>query len=153
MELTFLRFHIQGVFQEALKNRLDMMDVLLLGLGEDEDVVNINEDIAIEHVPEHIIYQSLEDGRGIGQAKRHYKILVVSSWGVESRLPIVSFPDSDEVISVAQVKFGENGGPLEQFKGSRDEWQRVTVLYGDFIQSSVVNTRSQSLVLLLNKEK
>ena len=58
---------------------------------------------------------------------------------------------ADEVVGIAQVKFGENGGPLEQFKGSGDEWQWV--LYSVFIKSSVVNAGSQCLVLLLNKEK
>lgn len=153
MELTFLCFHIQGVLQEALKDGLDMMDVLLLGPGEDEDVIEINKDISIEHVSEHIVHHCLEDGRGIGQAERHYEILIVSSWGVECRLPLISFSDADEVVGVAQVKFGENGGPLEQFEGSGDEWQWVTVLYGDIIQSSVVDAGSQSLVLLLDEEK
>lgn len=35
------------------------------------------------------------------------------SWGVECLLPLVSFSDANEVIGIAQVKFGENGAPLE----------------------------------------
>ena len=118
MELTFLCFYIQGILQEALKDGLDMMDVLLLGPGEDEDVIEINKDISIEHVSEHIIYHCLEDGKGIGQAERHYELLVVSSWSAECRLPLLSFSDAGEVVGITRVKSGENGCPLEQFEGS-----------------------------------
>ncbi len=142
MELTFFCFYIQGVLQEALEDGLDMMNVLFFGPGEDEYIIKINKDISVEHVSEHIIYQCLEDGRGIGEAERHYEVFVVSGWGVECRLPLISFSDADEVTGVASVKFGENGGPLEQFKGSGDEWQWVTVLDSDIIKSSVVNVLS-----------
>ena len=43
--------------------------MLFLGLGKDEDVIQLDEDEAVEHVPEHVIHQSLEDGRGIGEAE------------------------------------------------------------------------------------
>ena len=38
-------------------------------------------------------------------------------WGVEGRLPLVSLSDTDQVVGVPQVEFGEDRCPLEQLKG------------------------------------
>jgi hypothetical protein len=61
--------------------------VFLGGAGEDEDVINVDKDE--QHVVENIIHQSLEHGRGVGEAKGHDKILVVATGRVEGGLPLV----------------------------------------------------------------
>lgn len=100
MEVTFFCFYIQGVLQEVLEDGLYMMNVLFFGPGEDEYIIKINKDMSVEHVSEYIIYQCMEDGRGIGEAKRHYEIFVVSGWGVECHLPLIYFSDVDEVVGI-----------------------------------------------------
>ncbi len=40
-------------------------------LGEDEDVVKVNEDVLVKHVPKYVIYQGLKHGWGVGQTERH----------------------------------------------------------------------------------
>ena len=76
MKLILLGLHEKGVFQEALEDPLDVVNVFLAGTGEDWDVVKVNKDKSIEHVPEHVIHQRLEDRRGIGEVEGHHQVLV-----------------------------------------------------------------------------
>ena len=75
------------------------------------------EDKPIKHVPEHIVDQGLEDCRGIGEAKGHHQVFVMPSGSVECSLPLIPLSDADEVVSIAKVKLGEDGGSLEQLEG------------------------------------
>ena len=127
--------------------------MLLLGVGKNQDVVEIDENLPVEHVAEYVIDQGLEDSRRIGEAEWHDQILVVACRGVEGGLPLISLPDADEVVGVAQVQLGEDCSILEQLEGRGDEWQRVPILDGDVIQAPVVNAGSQRLIFLLDKEE
>ena len=66
MELTLLRFHIEPVFAESLKNLLDMLLVGSIVLRVDEDVIQINNDANIKEMSKDGINKPLECCRGIG---------------------------------------------------------------------------------------
>lgn len=72
---------------------------------------------------------------------------------VEGCLPHVTLSDADQVISIAKVMLGEDGGPLKQLKGRQDNWQGEAALNGDVIQTSVVYAGSQSLIFPPHKEE
>ena len=57
--------------------------------GEDEDVINVDEDEPVQHVAENIIYQSLEHRRGVAEDKKHDQLLVVAACRVVGGLPLV----------------------------------------------------------------
>ena len=116
MELTFLCLYIQGVLQEALEDRLDMMNVLLFGPGEDEYIIKIHKDISVEHVSEHIIDEGLEHSRSIGEPERHHQVFVMSCRGVEGRLPLIPLSDPHQMVGVAEIQLGVDGSPLEQLE-------------------------------------
>lgn len=59
-------------------------------------------------VAEEVIYQRLEDGKGIGEFERHDKILQMSQWGVNGYLPFVPISDLRQIIGVAKVEFRED---------------------------------------------
>ena len=61
MELALLRLDIQSVLKQPLQDLSDVNPVLLHGPREDQDIVNVDEDGAVQHVPEDIINQGLED--------------------------------------------------------------------------------------------
>ncbi len=63
---------------------------------------------AVNHVTEDVINQGLEHSGDIGQSKWHDQVLKVSQGGVECHLPLVSITDSDQVVCVTQVQFGED---------------------------------------------
>ncbi len=127
--------------------------MLFPGSGEDEDVIHVDEDEVVEHVSEHVIDQGLEDSRSTGEAEAHYEVFIMPHGGVECCLSLVALSDGDQVVSIAKVKLREDGGPLEQFKGSCDERQGKTVLDGDVVQAPIVNARPQSLVFLFYEEE
>ena len=66
MKFTFLRFGVQLVLNETLKHGPDMLDVFFEVLGVYENVVNVDDDPAIEHVPKDVVDKLLEDGGTIG---------------------------------------------------------------------------------------
>lgn len=50
MELAL--FHLdERVFYQAKQHRPDMLHMVLQGVEEDQDVVNVHEDEAVKHVP------------------------------------------------------------------------------------------------------
>ena len=58
MEFTFFCFHNKLVLQEALENLSEVEHLFLDRAGENEDVVEADEDELVQHVPENIIHQS-----------------------------------------------------------------------------------------------
>jgi hypothetical protein len=77
-----------------------MEHVILGGAGEDEDVIEVDEDKPVQHVMENIINPSLEHSRGVGKAKWHNQILVVDAGRVEGSLPLVPFPYPHQVVGI-----------------------------------------------------
>lgn len=66
-----------------MENLSDVEHIFLAGTGEDED-----KDKPVQHVPENVIDQTLEHSRGIGKAKWHEQILVMTTGRVEGGLPL-----------------------------------------------------------------
>lgn len=66
---------------------------------------------------------------------------VETAWIARS-LPFVSLPDADKVVSVAEVEFGENSGPLKQLKHTGDEKKGVLVHNSDVVKSPVISARA-----------
>lgn len=60
--------------------------------------------------------------------------------------------DKDKILSVSQVKFGEDSGSLKELKSKGDEWKRALVLDSYLIQSLVVYTEAEISILLAHKE-
>ncbi len=89
--------------------------------GVDKDVVDVNYHKAVEELPEHLVHELLEDGGGVGKAIRHHEVLIVAGGSNECCLPLIAFPDSNEVVRTAQVQLGEDAGPTEFLKCGRDQ--------------------------------
>ncbi len=93
------------------------------GLGEDQDVIQIDENEPVDHVTEDVVDQGLEHSRSVGQPAGHNQVFKVSKGGVEGCFPFVSLADTDKVVCTAQVQFGEDssaksrGAKAELIKG------------------------------------
>ena len=55
MELALLRLDEQGVVQEATENGADVGDVFHEIAGENQDIIQINKDKLVNHVPQQIV--------------------------------------------------------------------------------------------------
>lgn len=71
----------------------------------------------------------------------------------ERRLPLIPLPDEDEIGCTSQIQFGEEPGPAELFDGRRHAQEGLPKLLGDVIESSVINARAQSSILLGHEEE
>ena len=80
-----------------------MMDMLMLGFREDQNVIEVDEDKLVEHVSEHIVNQGLENSRGIGEAEGHYQVLMMPRRSVKGRFPLISLSDLDQMVGIAKV--------------------------------------------------
>ena len=55
MKLTFLCLNEELMFQEALANQSNLLDVSLFVRGVDEYIIQVHEDVLVEHVMKNII--------------------------------------------------------------------------------------------------
>lgn len=65
----------------------------------------------------HVIYHVLKNCWGIDESKGHDQIFEMPHQHVECRLPFVPLPDSDQMIGVPQIQFGEDGRLREGVEG------------------------------------
>ena len=82
-------------------DRLQMCLVLDGGVAVDQDVVEIDDHELTSEGAHHLVHQTHEGARGVGEAEWHHEPLVESLSGLESRLPLVSRMDSYLVIPVS----------------------------------------------------
>ncbi len=94
-------------------------------------VVYIDNYEAMEKLPEHLMHKALKHGRGVDKPIGHNPIFIVASRGHKRGLPFIPFSDANEVVSAAEVQFGENGGTAELFQSCRDKRKGISELDGD----------------------
>jgi hypothetical protein len=74
--------------------------VLLLRVGVDQDVVEIDDAALIEEVRQGRIDVALEDGGGIGKPERYDSVLKVAVTGPKCRFPLIALLDSDPMVGI-----------------------------------------------------
>ena len=93
-----------------------------LGLGEHQDVVQVNHDEDVQEIPQHVIDQGLEDSWGVSQSERHDEVLKVTQMSIKPRLPFIPLADTYQVIHVTQVELSENLGMGKWLERGTKEW-------------------------------
>lgn len=63
----------------------------------------MNKNKLVEKIEDNVIYQVLEDCRGINETKWHEKVFEVSNVSFEGGFPFVSCLDADEVVGVSEI--------------------------------------------------
>ncbi len=94
-------------------------------------IVYVDNYKTVEKFPEHLMHEALKHRRGVDKPVGHNPILIVASRGHKRGLPFISFSDTNEVVSAAEVQLGENGGTAELFQSCRDKGKRISVLDGN----------------------
>uniref|UniRef100_A0A3P9M953 Reverse transcriptase/retrotransposon-derived protein RNase H-like domain-containing protein n=1 Tax=Oryzias latipes TaxID=8090 RepID=A0A3P9M953_ORYLA len=56
-----------------------------------------------QEVAQNVIYQTLENSWGVGEAEGHDEIFVMPEGGIKGRFPFVPLPDSNKVVRVTEV--------------------------------------------------
>src|SRR5271163_2004620 len=84
----------------------DMCFVLGRIVGENEDILEVDNDINIKKVAENVVHKLLEGSRCISETKRHNKPFERTVTGMEGSFPLVTFGNADQVICMAEVQSG-----------------------------------------------
>jgi len=74
-----------------------------------------------------VIYEGLENCRGICESERHNQVLEVPRRCVEGCLPFNPLMNSDQMVCVAEIELGEDGSSLDGFEIGQDVWHRIFV--------------------------
>ena len=122
--------------------------------GVDEKVVHVdNEPSFGNQIAEGVVHETLEGGRGVGEAKEHYGGFEEAFVSDEGGFPLVSVLDSYIVISPPNIEFGEDLSISEFIYEVGDERKGVGVVDGVFVDVAIVLAGAESSVFLFDKEK
>jgi hypothetical protein len=72
--------------------------------------------------------------------------------GSKGSFPLISFLNSDLVISIKEIKFAENLGIIKPVKKLINQRNRIAILHCDGIETSVINIKSQGTILFGHKD-
>ena len=104
LKLALLRFEIELVLAELFQNQAYNVAVLLLGLGEDENVIKVYAYHSFSNeVPEDVIHHGLECSWAIGEAKEHDQWFKQPLICLECCLPLISFLNVHIVIAPVDI--------------------------------------------------
>ena len=101
----------------------------------------------IQEVTKNVVHESLERGRSIGQPERHDKPFKGAIAGPKGGFPFVAFRNADQVISVPEINCGVKAGFARCGEEVGNEGKWISVLLGDPVKTSEVNTEAEGSVL------
>ena len=107
VEFALLEFGVKAEVSKALEYFAYVVFVLLGGCGVDEDVVQINDDVDVQDVPEEVVHEVLEGSGRFGESERHHAVFVEAVSCPEGRLPF--FP-RERVATGMIVGLGASSG-------------------------------------------
>jgi hypothetical protein len=71
---------------------------------------------------------------------------------VEGGFPLIAWSNADEIVSTAEIDFGVDLRVAEVIEEVGNEGNGVTILLGDLVKATPVDTESERTVLLLDKK-
>ena len=105
MEETLIGVGVEVMLLEVAENFLDMPSVFFLGVGVDENVIEVHQYTNIEQVTKDVIHEALESSGRIGESERHYAPFKGAVASLESRLPFIALSDLDQKVGMPEVNF------------------------------------------------
>ncbi|KAI0289615.1 hypothetical protein B0F90DRAFT_1657115 [Multifurca ochricompacta] len=119
-----------------------------------EDIIHVHHYFTSEDkVAEDVVHHGLKGGRRVGEAKEHDVWFKESLIGFKRRFALISFLNSDVIVSPSDIHFGEHRLVPHGVNKFRDEGKWIGILYGVGIYSSVVLNGSKFSIFLLDEEE
>ena len=110
------KFGVKLVFAKDVQDQTKVMQVLFLGFGVNQNVVQVAHDKLIDVRPEHTVHASLESGRGVNQAKAQHGVLKVTKGRAKGRGRDVGVSNADLVVALLQINGAKVSGPTQFIK-------------------------------------
>ena len=113
--------------------------MLLFCLRKDQDVVQVHYDNPFHYDgSEDVVHHSLEGSRAVGHSEEHYERFEEASVGVKGCFSLISRLDAYIIETPVDIQFCEVPGSAELGDELGDEGERIFILDGYGIQSTVV---------------
>jgi hypothetical protein len=151
-ELAFGSSCVKPFFLKDLEDLRDVLLMFLEGLGEDQDIVEVDDHESIQERPEEVVHEPLESAGSVAEAKGHDKALVVSVPCLESGLVNMVFEDFNLVVAAFEIDFRKEFGTTKAIEKVIDPRQGVSILDGLLVERSVVVADAQRAILLGNEQ-
>jgi len=113
--------------------------MLLFYLHKDQDVVQVHYDNPFRYdSSEDIVHHSLKGSGAVGHSEEHYEGFEEASVGAKGHFPLISRLDAYIIETPADIQFCEVPGSVELGDELGDEGERIFILDGYNVQSTVV---------------
>src|SRR5467141_5148160 len=120
----------------------DVNPMIFKGVGEDEDIVEVDHYEDVSHVSEDVIHEGLERSRSIGESNRHNQEFERAILGVKCCVPLMARGDANIVVASPQVELSVDLGTAKLVKEVGDKRDRVPILPGELVEIPEVDTES-----------
>ena len=128
--------------------------MILVVVRVDKEVIHVYDEPSLcNHIPEGIRHESLKGGGRIGHAEEHDGGFIKSSVGDEGGFPLVTFLDSDIVISPSHIKLGEDFGIFKFVDEIRNQGEGICISNSMAIEISVILARLEASILFFDEEE
>src|SRR5882672_9981396 len=125
MEQTLFGLGMQVILAQMFQDVSDMDLMIFKGIGEDEDIVEVDHYEDVSHVLEDMIHEGLECSRGIGESHGHNQEFEGAILGSEGCFQLMASSNMHVVVASVQVEFGVDLGAAELVQEVGDKWDQV----------------------------
>src|SRR6185437_8843376 len=139
-ELALAELSIQLMLSQSLQHESQMLFMLFLCLGEDQNIINENHHKDIQIIHENHVHQVHEESRGISQAEGHDRVLIQPVLAGECRLRNILRMDPQLKITEMQINLREYTSTSKHIKEILSKGQWMLVLDGNCIQLAIIDT-------------
>ena len=126
--------------------------MLVGGATVNEDIVEVHHQKFAGEGPENFIHEAHKCAWSIGETEWHDEPFIQSLAYLEGRLPLVTFPNTNLMITVAEVQLGEDHGSGELIQKIVDAGNRKTIAHRDTVDGPTVDPKTPGAVLLQREE-
>ncbi|MFS7971870.1 hypothetical protein Hanom_Chr09g00837931 [Helianthus anomalus] len=151
-KLAFRELSVQTFNTQEFKYKAKVTLMIGSRFRINENVINEDDHEAIQVGLTNTIHEVHEHSGCVGQAKRHNHELVVSIASAKSGFGNVLFENSKLMITRTKIDFGETGSALELVKEIVDTRKRVTILDGEFVELTIIDTHAERTIFLFNEK-
>ena len=140
------------MLSEFVKHQSQMLGMILLILGKDQDIIKIYQDEIICVRVEDEVHHARECWRSIDKAERHDSVFIRTIACSKCCLGDIFFTNANLMITHTELKLGEYLGTFELLEKLIDVGKWILVLYCLLVQWTVVDAESFRSILLLDKK-
>src|SRR5882672_6927383 len=143
---------MQVVLTQMFQHASDVDLIIFQGIGEDEDIVEVDHYEDVSHVSEDMIHEGLEHSGSICESHRHNQEFEGAISGAKGCFPLVASGDVHIVVASAQVELGVDLGTAKLVKEVGDKRDWVPILPGELVEVPEVDKKAQGPFFLFCKQ-